>query len=57
MKLSIEDPRLTAYALDEIEDANERAEIERAIATSPELQAVVAATRETADLLIAGLST
>jgi Ca-activated chloride channel family protein len=56
MKLSIEDPRLTAYALDEIEDANERAEIERAIATSPELQAVVAATRETGDLLIAGLA-
>jgi Ca-activated chloride channel family protein len=56
MKLSIEDPRLTAYALDEIEDANERAEIERAIATSPGLQAVVAATRETGDLLIAGLS-
>ena len=56
MKLSIEDPRLTAYALDEIEDAIERAEIERAIAASPELQAVVAAARETADLLIAGLS-
>lgn len=56
MKLSIEDPRLTAYALDEIEDANERAEIERAIATSPELQAIVAATRETADLLTAGLA-
>ena len=57
MKLSIEDPRLTAYALDEIEDAIERAEIERAIATSPELQAVVTATRKTGDLLIAGLST
>ena len=56
MKLSIEDPRLTAYALDEIEDANERAEIERAIATSPELQAVVAAIRETGDLLIAELA-
>ena len=56
MKLSIEDPRLTAYALDEIEDANERAEIERAIAASPELQAVVAATRKTGDLLIAGLA-
>ena len=56
MKLSIEDPRLTAYALDEIEDANERAEIERAIAAAPGLQAVVAATRETGDLLIAGLS-
>ena len=35
MKLSIEDPRLTAYALDEIEDAIERAEIECAIAASP----------------------
>ena len=56
MKLSIEDPRLTAYAFDEIEDANERAEIERAIAASPELQAIVAATRETGDLLIAGLT-
>ena len=56
MKLSIEDPRLTAYALDEIEDANERAEIERAISASPELQAVVAAIRETGDLLIAGLA-
>lgn len=56
MKLSIEDPRLTAYALDEIEDAIERAEIERAIATSPELQAVVAAIRETGDLLIAELA-
>ena len=55
MKLSIEDPRLTAYALDEIEDANERAEIERAIAASPELQAIVTAIRETGDLLIAGL--
>ena len=56
MKLSIEDPRLTAYALYEIEDAIERAEIERAIAASPELQAVVAATRKTGDLLIAGLA-
>jgi Ca-activated chloride channel family protein len=56
MKLSIEDPRLTAYALGEIEDPSERAEIERAVAAASELQAVVAAIRETGDLLIAGLA-
>lgn len=42
MKLSPEDPRITAYALGEIEDPAERAEIEAAVADSPELQAAVA---------------
>jgi len=42
MKFSPEDPRITAYALGEIEDPAERAEIEAAVADSPELQAAVA---------------
>ena len=42
MKLTIDDPKLTAYALGEL-DAAERADIERVLAQSPELQAEVEA--------------
>jgi len=56
MKLLPEDPRLTAYALGEIEDESERAEIEAAVAQSPELQAAVAAIRAMGDLLSAGFA-
>ena len=55
MKLSINDPRLTAYALGEIEDPKERAEISRLIAFSPELQAALAEIRKTSDLLSSAL--
>ena len=41
MKISKTDPRLTAYAFGEIDDTNERTEIEQAIAADPELQAEV----------------
>lgn len=41
MNFSENDPRLTAYALGEIEDVKERKEIEAAIAESPELQKAV----------------
>ncbi len=57
MKLLPEDPRITAYALGEIEDAKERAEIEAAVAESAELQQVVSSIREMGDLLAAGLAT
>ena len=56
MKLLPEDPRLTAYALGEIEDESERAEIEAAVEQSPELQAAVASIRELGDLLSAGFA-
>ncbi|MGJ8651706.1 MAG: YfbK domain-containing protein [Opitutaceae bacterium] len=51
MKLLPEDPRLTAYALGEIEDSQERTEIEAAIAASPELQQAVAEIQNMGDLL------
>ena len=44
------DPRLTAYALGEVDD-QVRAEIESAIASSPELQSVVSEITRKADLL------
>ena len=50
MKLSIDDPRLTAYALGEL-DAGERADIARELAQSPELLAEVAAVRRTGEQL------
>jgi Ca-activated chloride channel family protein len=56
MKLLPEDPRLTAYALGEIEDKQERTAIEAAVEQSPELQAVVASIRDMADLLSEGLA-
>jgi len=51
MKLLPEDPRITAYALGEIEDPVERNAIKAAIEASPELQAAVAAIRDMGDLL------
>ena len=51
MKLLPEDPRLTAYALGEIEDQQERSAIESAVAQSTELQQAVAAIRDMSELL------
>ncbi|HAV13820.1 MAG TPA: hypothetical protein DCX06_10085 [Opitutae bacterium] len=51
MKLLPEDPRITAYALGEIADEQERKEIEAAVKESPELQQAVAAIQEMGDLL------
>lgn len=51
MKLLPEDPRLTAYALGEIEDESERLEIEAAVNASPELQQVVAAIQNLGNML------
>jgi Ca-activated chloride channel family protein len=55
MKISKTDPRLTAYAFGEIDDTNERTEIEQAIAADPELQAEVENIRSMGTLLEAGL--
>jgi Ca-activated chloride channel family protein len=56
MKLLPEDPRLTAYALGDIEDEQERIEIEAAVEQSPELQAVVADIQAMGDLLSSGFA-
>jgi Ca-activated chloride channel homolog len=56
MKLLPEDPRLTAYALGEIEDQQERSAIESAVAQSPELQQAVAAIRDMRELLTKGFA-
>lgn len=48
MNLTPDDPRLTAYALDEIDDPNERNAIKKAIDTDPALQREVANIRATA---------
>jgi Ca-activated chloride channel family protein len=56
MKLLPEDPRLTAYALGEIEDQQERSAIESAVAQSTELQQAVAAIRDMRELLTKGLA-
>ncbi|MEM7789939.1 MAG: von Willebrand factor type A domain-containing protein [Verrucomicrobiota bacterium] len=56
MKILVDDPRLTAYALGEIEDDAERAEIEQAIAESPELQQVVEETKKLSTILSEGFA-
>ncbi|WP_269525943.1 YfbK domain-containing protein [Coraliomargarita parva] len=56
MKILPDDPRLTAYAIGEVEDEQERAVIEAAVAADPELQATVEATRSMAALLSEGLA-
>ncbi|MCB1105109.1 MAG: hypothetical protein KDK74_10290, partial [Cephaloticoccus sp.] len=53
--ISPEDPRLTAYALGELEEA-ERAEVEALVQNSPDAQAVVEDIRATAAQLEAVLS-
>jgi Ca-activated chloride channel family protein len=50
MPFDPDDPRLTAYALGELDD-NERVELEALLAESPEALAFVAETRATAELL------
>ncbi|NDV63575.1 DUF3520 domain-containing protein [Puniceicoccales bacterium CK1056] len=57
MKLSVNDPKLTAYALGEIENEEERAAIEKAVAESDELRQAVAEIRDMGALLSAGLGT
>ena len=56
MKILPDDPRLTAYALGEIETESERAEIEAAVKADPGLQAAVDATRAMAGELSEGLA-
>ncbi len=56
MKLSKDDPRITAYALGEIENDKERAEIEQAVAESEELQQAVREIREMGKLLAGSLA-
>ena len=56
MKLLPEDPRLTAYALGEIEDQQERSAIKSAVAQSTELQQAVAAIRDMSELLTKGFA-
>jgi Ca-activated chloride channel family protein len=55
MKISKTDPRLTAYALGEIEDTEERHQIEQALANDAALQAEVDSIRSMGDLLADGL--
>lgn len=50
MKINPDDPKLTAYALDELPEP-ERSEFAAAVATSPEAQAFVAETQEIARML------
>lgn len=54
MAIEIDDPRLTAYALGELEGA-ERADIDRFVAASAEARAVVEEIRATAEVLSSGL--
>ncbi|MEM8866799.1 MAG: von Willebrand factor type A domain-containing protein [Verrucomicrobiota bacterium] len=56
MKILRDDPRLTAYALGEIEDAEECAMIEKAVAESSELQAEVESIRSLGTLLSDGFA-
>ena len=51
MNIDPNDPRLTAYALGELEDENERIEIEKALEHSEELRQTVEEMRETAGFL------
>ena len=51
MKLSKDDPVLSAYALGEIDDAEQRKAVETAIAESPELQQAVDEIRQMGNLL------
>ncbi|PXA03180.1 hypothetical protein DDZ13_13225 [Coraliomargarita sinensis] len=55
MKISKTDPRLTAYALGEIDDSKERNQIEEAVAADTELLAEVQSIRSMSDLLIGEL--
>src|SRR5438552_18519756 len=50
MKMNLDDPKLTAYALGELEEP-ERSAIARAIADSPEAQRVVLETQQVAQAL------
>ncbi len=52
MRIDPSDPRLTAYALGELENEDERLEIEKALQNSEELTRVVAQIRQTADLVM-----
>src|SRR5258708_313600 len=56
MKLSPDDPRLTAYALDEL-DSNERAVVEAALVDAPEMRVIVEEIRAAAGLLETELAT
>ena len=55
MKIDKNDPRWTAYALGEITDEKERAELEQALQESEEIRQMVEEIRQTADLLNDGL--
>ncbi len=50
MNMNLDDPKLTAYALDEL-DEPEKSTVARAVADSPEAQQIVNETREMAGLL------
>jgi len=51
MKIDANDPRWTAYALGEIEDEQERAEMERILEGSPEMRRLVEEIRNTGNVL------
>ncbi len=56
MTIELDDPRLTAYALGELEDESENAEIEALVSRSEDARRLVAEIRETASLLKKELS-
>jgi len=51
MNIDANDPKWTAYALGELTDEKERAEIESVLAESPEMRRLVEEIRETAGML------
>ena len=51
MNIDPKDPRLTAYALGELESEDERIEIEKALDGSEELTQIVTQIRQTAELM------
>ena len=55
MKIDANDPRWTAFALGEITDEKERAELEQILQESEEIRLMVEEIRQTADLLNDGL--
>ena len=55
MKIDINDPKWTAYALGEITDRQEKAELEQLLEQSPEMRQLVEEIRQTGNLLSAEL--
>src|SRR5437868_2325076 len=57
MVMNIDDPKLTAYALGELDDAGERAQVEAYVASDEAARCFVEETRQTVAMLTQGLAT